>query len=276
MTAKPESVQDAEQNEQNEQTVAKAELDAFEAALSETPKQEAPPEKAPAQKQEPITEPPKPETVTEPDVLPGLGMTAEQLRSTLAKVSRLDKFEKDIQKIYGKFGELQMQKPDKFVTALKEGKLKRFNEEYPELVDSLKEDLKDPEETPKPVDIDHAVSQRVAEKVGEITEAFEKRMISLKHEDWEAEVKTPDFSLWMQTLPEPDQQSVLTSTDAGTVIKYLDDFKGWKEKLSKRDQNTSRNKLRLEAAIVPQGTPGEPPASQTEQQAFDAVFAGHT
>lgn len=258
--------------------VAKAESEAsFVAAFNDVrdePQVEAtakPEAKEPAEKTE---ETAKPVVDESPEILPGVGLTAAQLRETLAKVGQLDGMNKKFDKVFGTLGDLQskMSKQDKPVTEAQVKTFTRLSEEYPELAEILSADMKEAMGGSTQPDINGTVNQRVAEKMGEITEKFERKIVGMKHEDWEAQVTSPEFALWLQTLPEQERETVVSSPDSEVVIKAVSDFKGWKKTSLSREQKAQTNKQRLESAITPQGRDGEQPVTQTEEQAFAAAF----
>lgn len=214
---------------------------------------------------------------TNQEAIPGIGLTNEQLRASLSKVDKLDGMSKQIDRLFGTLGDLQQKitqgqpvtKAEKDATAQA---FKRVHEEYPELAAVLAEDMKDAMASATPVDIDGVVNQRLAEKIGEIREVFEIKLVAMQHKDWQEQVVSPDFSLWLQTLPEQRRNDVVNSSDSAVVIDAVSSFKDWKAATVKRGDTTQRNKKRLEDALVPEGAGRAMPVSQSEQQAFESGF----
>lgn len=212
--------------------------------------------------------------IQDTEVLPGIGLTATQLRETLAKVGQLDGMNKKFDKMFGTLGDLQfkLSQQGKPATVAQAKTFTRLSEEYPELAELLTADMKEVMGSSSPPDIDGAVNQRVAEKMGEVTELFERKIVGMKHEDWESQVTSPEFTLFLQTMPEPQRETIVNSPDSSVVIKAVSDFKTWKDANISRGKKTQTNQQRLEAAITPQGRVGEQPVSQSEEQAFVASF----
>ena len=213
------------------------------------------------------------------EAFPGIGLTSEQMRETLSKVGKLDSMSKQIDRLFGTLGDMQ-QKMTQGQTASKDEKaavkqeFSRLHEEYPELAAVLAEDMKAVMASTSPIDIDGAVNQRLAEKMGEMKEAFEIKLIGTQHKDWQEQVKSPDFSLWLQTLPDQQREDVLTSSDSAVVVDAVSNFKTWISNTVKRGGNTQRNQKRLEDAIVPEGTARNQPVTQSEEDAFVSGFKG--
>lgn len=248
-------------------------------APTETPAAPAAPD-APAAEDSAVAAPGKqeePADETNQEIIPGIGLTNEQLRASLSKVEKLDGMSKQIDRLFGTLGDLQQKmtqgqpvtKAEKEATAQA---FKRVHEEYPELAAVLAEDMKEAMASATPVDIDGVVNQRLAEKIGEIREAFEIKLVAMQHKDWQEQIQSPDFSLWLQTLPEQRRNDVVNSADSAVVIDAVSSFKDWKAAVVKRGDTTQRNKKRLEDALVPEGTGRAKPVSQSEQQAFESGF----
>ena len=266
-------------NELPEGTTAEAEA-AFEVGFSGIREEPEMPEETPAitPSTDSAVNPGKQleETETNQEAIPGIGLTNEQLRTSLSKVNKLDGMSKQIDRLFGTLGDLQQKlnqqsttKPEKESTAQA---FKRVQEEYPELSALLVEDMKDAMASATPVDIDGVVNQRLAEKMGEMREAFEIKFLTREHKDWQEQVSSPDFDLWMQTLPEEKREEILSSPDSAVVIDAVSSLKDWKAAIVKRGDTTQRNKKRLEDALVPEGTGRAMPVSQSEQQAFESSF----
>ena len=239
------------------------------------------PDDKPAAVADPVVEPTDPDEddSANQEAFPGIGLTSEQMRETLSKVGKLDSMSKQIDRLFGTLGDMQ-QKMTQGQTASKDEKaavkqeFSRTREEYPELAAVLAEDMKAVMASTSPIDIDGAVNQRLAEKMGEMKEAFEIKLIGTQHKDWQEQVKSPDFSLWLQTLPDQQREDVLTSSDSAVVVDAVSNFKTWISNTVKRGGNTQRNQKRLEDAIVPEGTARNQPVTQSEEDAFVSGFKG--
>jgi len=286
MSTKPdEVVTEPAANEEAQGTEAEGEA-AFEAAVLNVRGEE--PATKPAVSSEPAasTEPVKPVTEAKPEptatpaeeALPGIGLTPTQLREQLAKAGQIDSISKKIDKIFGTLGDLQEKAKQQGKPAIEEQvkTFKRITEEYPELAALLTEDMNEAMkaalENFKSPDIDGVVNQRVAEKMSEVMESFQIELVAMKHEDWGEQVASPDFALWLQTLPTKERETVVGSPKAAVVIKAVTDFKTWKDTKLAKEQRGETNQKRLESAITPKSASGEKPVSQTEDDAFEAGF----
>ena len=213
------------------------------------------------------------------EAFPGIGLTSEQMRETLSKVGKLEGMSKQIDRLFGTLGDMQqkmtqVQPITKDEKALVKQEFSRTREEYPELAVILAEDMKDVMASKSPIDIDGAVNQRLAEKMGEIQDAFEIKLLNMQHKDWQEQVTSTDFSLWLQTLPDQQRKDVLASSDSAVVVDAVSNFKIWKSNTIKRSGNTQRNQKRLEDAIVPKGTARNQPVTQSDEDAFVSGFKG--
>src|SRR3990170_7107382 len=293
MSTKPdEVVTEPAVTEEAPGTEAEADA-AFEAAVASV-RGEEPATKAPAVSSEPAAsseptaskEPVKPATEAKPvptatpveEALPGIGLTPTQLREKLAKAGQIDSISKKIDKIFGTLGDLQVKAKQQGKPAIEEQvkTFKRITEEYPELAALLTEDMNEAMkvalENFKSPDIDGVVNQRVAEKMGEVMESFQTELVAMKHEDWQEQVASPDFALWLQTLPAKERETVVGSPKAAVVIKAVTDFKTWKDTKLAKEQRGETNQKRLESAITPKSAGVEKPVSQTEDEAFEAGY----
>lgn len=204
------------------------------------------------------------------------GLTESELKVVLAKANELDalkeKFGGETQKIYGKFGELQRE-----IKKLSEGKpsgftresLKRLGEEYPEIADTLAEDLAGltfgGSSSFDPTELTQQMKASLDGEVAALTRNFEVKLLTLKHPDWREKRATPEYQLWYGTLPPEKQAEIYTSTDGLFAAKALDEFDSWRNKGTRQKTN------RLERAITPTGAPPEPSRNKlSDEAAFEA------
>ena len=214
------------------------------------------------------------------EAFPGIGLTPQQMRDSLSKIGNMDKMSKQIDRLFGTMGDIQQKlSQGQAATKKEEAEVKqefsRLHEEYPELAGVLAEDMKAIMATSnKPIDIDGAVNQRLAAEIGAVKEAFELKLLTMQHKDWQEQVKSNDFSLWLQTLPDTKRTEIEHSPDSAVIVDAVSDFKSWRDKTVKRGDSEQRSKKRLEDAIVPIGTSRNPPTTQSDEDAFVSGFKG--
>lgn len=232
---------------------------------AETPEPTAAPA-APTEEQAPETTPeptPQPTAAPEEEFLDG--MSKSQVKELLARVPDQAKA---IEKLHGKIGELVRTIKQSQPAAEQPGSegaparrlqadaLKRLQVDYPDIAEALAEDLSAlmPTTTaPDPKQFAETVQQMVAKGLEEGAHKTERKLLSRAHPDWEKTIHTPDFKLWLEALPDPEQEEFNSSWESDVVGGFLDKFKTHRESLAKQRQ---RSNARLEAAVVPKGDGG--------------------
>lgn len=194
----------------------------------------------------------------EPEAIVLAGLTERELKEVLAKANELDNlkasFGSETQKIYGKFGEVQRalkQLSSGNKMKLGEGGLPSLREEYPDLADALIKDLSEVSLGGATPFDSTELEQKFANKVDELSHKMELKVLSIKHPDFKEKTATPDYKLWLGSLPVEKRQAVMESDDGLFVSKALDDFDSWRERGKKKTN-------RLDRAITPRGMPPEP------------------
>lgn len=238
------------------------------------------PQQEPADEPEPVESPegdPPPEPEPDP-IVQQFGMSAEQIRQSLARVGEIDglrnRYEQDLSKVHGKFGELNrtLQALQGRSGTLNKGALARLRSEYPEVADLLEEDLQSqappaPQAQPQP-DLQQHFEQRLQQEVSRVTDGMAPQMLSLVHPDWREIPQSPEFENWRRQQPAEVQRQLNESKDAAWAAQQLTAFKTWRQKQA--TTTASRNQ-RLEAAVQPTGVPSTP-AGPTTEAAFLAGF----
>lgn len=225
----------------------------------------------------------------------GKRLSDEQFQEILNRVPGLEtRFNEEIQKVYGKFGELnraiQNLQRGNSPRAIK-GALKKLRDEFPDVAEVLEEDLSgifpaapadagtagtegQGTETPRPDDIDARVKTAVDEAVARVREETGKRLLTFMHPKWETDVKTKPFLEFMQQLPEADRVKYGDSDDPVVAAECFTKFYDWKKaKESKPSSKPNpRHQERLESAITPSGEGAPPPNALDDEAAFVAGF----
>lgn len=201
------------------------------------------------------------------------GLTESQLKAQLARVAELDEMKQQVRQAFGKIGELnaKLQQAQTAKATLSPGQLKRLASEFPEMAALLEEDLGSlsvggNQFDPSPlVNELHATKQQFEEAKQE----QEKKLLSIAHRDWQTVVASDDFTLWKQTLPSEERQTLDTSWDALYIADKISEFKEWRGKAQTSKQQKTK---RLEAAVTPQGITKAGPSAINDDDAFLAGF----
>lgn len=216
------------------------------------------------------------------------GLTEPQIKALLAKIPMIDELrtqnEQQFGKVWGKFGELQRELGNAARTGKIDGvavtpdRLKRTREVFEELAEPLAADIQEILSTATlraagaaPGDLESQINTRIAEGINKALRSVHELLLTDRHSDWTKVVKTPDFGLWLQTLPADERERVEGSEDATYLIPKFTAFKEWREKASVAQR---RRNNRLEGAIVPDGmrTARRTPPGDDEAAAFEAGF----
>lgn len=235
-------------------------------------------------------EPEKPEAPEAPaetvaDAGQPMKLTAEELQTLRAELGDLrsskDETEKQLRKIYGKFGDIQAQ-----LTAAPAGLGKReikaeqlkLHAEYPEIAGLFAEDLgallTGTPSTASPGITQEQVEQEVATRVAASTTAMNMDWLSYFHEDWRD--YTPngqgkaDIDLWLATQPADYRNTFLSSESAVAIANGLNKFKAWRESSKSTRQN---KQSKLERNITPRGGAPAGTASISDDAAFEQGFS---
>lgn len=230
------------------------------------------------------------------------GLSARQLKEAIAKASEVDKLKESIasnhDKVFGKFGELQrvlndLQKakaPGQQVK-LTGAMFKHMSEEFgKEFAEKLAEDLSELQITTQggfdQSQVDQIVSEKLAESRKELDERgkqIELKLLTIAHPDWYENRHSPDFAIWLTTLPPEIKERVETSQDSVFLTKAFTGFKAWKQAADEATKKAAdeqveaakqKNGKRLADAITPSGVPASGPPQLTEEDAFVSGFKG--
>lgn len=249
---------------------------------AETPNPEPQPEATAEPTPEPTPEPspqptPEPTPVPEPspddeEILPGI--TKGRAKELLAQVPSQ---QKAINSLAGRVGELvrsmkQSQPSSTEAPARKADapKLTRTGTDYPELAESLAEDLAALlPQSHDPVKVEELVQARLHEALEKRDQQQAVKELKREHKDWETVVVSADFNLWLQGQPEAKQAEFASTWDPDVVGGYLSQFKTHSESLAKRRQHTT---ARLEGAVAPRGDGGASTSKLPDSAGLSAGF----
>lgn len=262
---------------------------AFSKGFESAPAQAAPEQAAPEQATETAPETTATETQTtkvepteaeKPQLI--AGMTEADWNAAVAKAAGplVEAARSEVRKNFGQIGELK-----KTLTELRgqiaaggnasrkitAETLKRVNEELPGLGDALAQDLAEIFGSPA-IQAEADKAQASAEAKGQTfdSEAFfaqkigpaleqlearaneraELRIVKSVHRDFEAVVKSPEFSSWLTALPEDRQKTIRESDDGFVAADAVTEFKAWRDKAAKQKADKAN---RLDRATTPSG-----------------------
>lgn len=221
---------------------------------------------------------PEVQEVEEPEpILEEFGMTSSQLKQKLAMIDQIHaKYEQDIQKVYGKFGEINRHFQQQGPGTLNKLALNKLREEYPDVAELLEADLSQsigrPDSSPG---IKEEMDQRLRESLSTMGRNFEARLLAIKHPDYATlfdgenqRWRDLEAKEWLENVADEEtRQAFLTSWDASWLTAKLDEFKDWKKKKYASKQSSNK---RLERAAVPQTTNARAPGPSD----YDEFVAG--
>lgn len=216
----------------------------------------------------------EPEPEPEPPKLIA-GYTEDQVKELLQKAGEVDRLKERESKMFGTLGALRQavdalkERPSAQAAAPVSIALKRLAEHYPEMAESLAEDLRESLAGGGGAQVDvSALEKSFGDRLEVVTKTNEAKLLSVMHPDWKTIPSTPEFAQWKGTLAPDELQVVEDSWDALSVGDALSKFKAWKAQTVQAKQ---QRQSRLEAAVTPRGT-RQPTPSMTEQDAFLAGF----
>lgn len=91
----------------------------------------------------------------------------------------------------------------------------------------------------------------VDERLAQIEQKMETRLLDFAHPDWREVSQAPEFSEWQQTLKPEAQELLANSWDGAELAKAFSTFKSWRDKRTQAEQSKQQ---RLEQGIMPGGT----------------------
>ena len=189
---------------------------------------------------EPVTEQPatEGEPAPEPEKVEPKFFTQDEVMAAIeaAKTESKAEISKMHDRVFGKIGDLQQRIDTIRATANISPKAKeKLAIEFPELAQMLFDDEPIPTQLPRqdvvaePVVPQVDVDELVSKKLDETTKSFEKRILKRDHPDWEAQVETPEFATWRESVLSPEDAATLSETwDADFISAKLTEFKEWK------------------------------------------------
>lgn len=203
------------------------------------------------------------------------GMTESQIKSLLERSARVDEIENQLRRAHGKIGELNAnlqnlshQRPTQSAPAEKiAGESDPMAEEFPEVVAIARRIAEETMQANQPSA--PAADQPPAIDRNEIEKEINLAVMDSTQKGWRETVSSQDFALWIATQPTDVQQTFNTTISAATLTGVIQDFKNWKTNV---DDRSTRNKKRLEDALLPTGNPSKVSHAPSANDEFLAGF----
>lgn len=211
------------------------------------------------------------------------GLSESQVKSLLERSAQVDDIKDQLRKAYGKIGELNstVQKlseqrqptPAAAPAGEENAELSDWERDFPELAQVAESRArKIVQEAMGGLSTQQTETLSMEEIVRETNIAI----MDATHDGWRETVSSQDFSLWIATQPESVQETFNTTVSAKVLGGILSEFDSWKAKTNDR---TTRNKTRLEQALLPSGSSGKvthaPSAHDEFVAGFNSVRAQH-
>lgn len=234
-----------------------------------TPAAEATPPAAEEKKDEPPQPAPKYAQITE-----------DQLNELMAKASQFDESRRQIDTLAGHIGGVKqvVESLKQQRKSLSAGQLKRVAAEFPELAEALQSDLSEMGgASVDPAEIDKRVESVVESRMAAKAVEFETKILRFYHRDWDQVVVSNDFLAWKAQLPEAERTKLDSSNDGEYIASHLTAFKAAQaakkeaaDKAAAASKASDNRQKRLEAAVPPRGSGGQPPSRSTANNDFQA------
>ena len=256
---------------EQEEAVTTEELDRIRAEaeaeiFGEDPQGEAGEQKAEPEIKEPIKAEPKDETPKE-DPWAGVSPALrEQFEGVTQKLSTLDEITNRLKTAEGRVGALQSELAKKATHEVKQApsaaqidaaasdaEWEELKEDFPEWANALEKRLTATRDD---------VKSLIAEEQKRMTEEVERRIVTIRHPDYQKTIQEPAFKEWFRAQP-AEFQKLANSMRAEDAIKVLDEYTG--NRGTKGSSRTQDRKKRLQdAAMIPRGSPQKPIKSEAD------------
>ena len=206
------------------------------------------------------------------DDAPGFaGFTQEELRNLLSRAAKVDELEAGLRKAHGKIGELNGAMQEWKAKAPAEKKPEQtqashVEEDYPDIAAWVREQM----EQRAPV-AQQAEQQEQVQPPAQTDSSPELQLALMDHlhEGWREKVQTRDFNLWLASQADEVRTKYETAATAKELSGVIGQFDAWST--GKETRNT-KGKQRLEQALTPNGSAGQPKTAPSAEDAFNAGF----
>lgn len=229
------------------------------------------------------------EVDTDPVVFGGL--RESQVKTLLERAARVDAIEEQLRKAHGKIGELNGSMIELRQTRQQPAAKQQQNDnellddsffealaaDYPELPATIEQKaqrmaqdiLEQQGYTQQPQEQQYQQpAQSASPDPYEIQKAIGIAVMDATHNGWRETVQSQDFQLWLATQPERARTAYENTVDPSELWGIINGFNSHSAAIGK----TTRNRQRLDAAIVPDARSGKVSHAMTEEEAMIAAF----
>jgi hypothetical protein len=182
-------------------------------------------------------------------------MTEQQIRQLNGKIGEINRIVKGLQ--------------DRPAATVTKESFKRTLAEFPEIAETLAEDLAGLSIGGQSVDVDPIVQERVQAATQKIERSMELKLLGMVHKDWKQVTASDGFKKWVTTLPEDQQTELANSWDSSYIADKLTEYKEFSK--AQQQQATKRNQ-RLAGALLPKTRTVPTRTLATEEDGFNAAF----
>ena len=182
-------------------------------------------------------------------------MTEQQIRQLNGKIGEINRIVKGLQ--------------DRPAATVTKESFKRTLAEFPEVAETLAEDLAGLSIGSQSVDVDPIVQERVQAATQKIERSMELKLLGMVHKDWKQVTASDGFKKWVTTLPEDQQTELANSWDSSYIADKLTEYKEFSK--AQQQQATNRNQ-RLASALLPKTRTVPTRTLATEEDGFNAAF----
>lgn len=182
-------------------------------------------------------------------------MTEQQIRQLNGKIGEINRIVKGLQ--------------DRPAATVTKESFKRTLAEFPEIAETLAEDLAGLSIGSQSVDVDPIVQERVQAATQKIERSMELKLLGMVHKDWKQVTASDGFKKWVTTLPEDQQTELANSWDSSYIADKLTEYKEFSK--AQQQQATNRNQ-RLASALLPKTRTVPTRTLATEEDGFNAAF----
>lgn len=226
----------------------------------------------------------EPEAKVVEEVVPVEEAEPEVAQAPAPEPDEIEKFKgettKSIEKIYGKFGEIQrtiqqlQAKPVASEPVDNTEAVAKMKEEFPELAELLIPVIAG--RSVPSTNVDEVVNQRVSEALKQQELVIEQRLLRRDHPDVREVLASERFTEWMRVQPETKQKELSTTRDSDVLSQGLTEFKKWRDAADTTAKAASeahrRKQARLEGAITPTGVPVSRPSKLPDEAGLSVGF----
>lgn len=182
-------------------------------------------------------------------------MTEQQIRQLNGKIGEINRIVKGLQ--------------DRPASTVTKESFKRTLAEFPEIAETLAEDLAGLSIGSQSVDVDPIVQERVQAATQKIERSMELKLLGMVHKDWKQVTASDGFKKWVTTLPGDQQTELANSWDSSYIADKLTEYKEFSK--AQQQQATNRNQ-RLAGALLPKTRTVPKRTLATEEDGFNAAF----